>query len=316
MAGTMRAFGLKDESSEAAFLEVPVPEPGPREVRVNVQASSVNGFDAFVASGMARGMMGHRYPVIVGKDFAGVVDQVGDGAAFAVGDEVAGIMPPSQDVGEGSYAGYLVSPSEGYIVAKPASLDAERAASVGLAALAAQVSLDHVAPSEGSTVLIVGATGGVGTYAVQLASARGATVIATALPEDEEWIRALGADETADYTGDVPAAVRSSHPDGIDALIVAVHVGDGLGTLADLVRDGGAVASTVGGTDALADRDIRATDVYGQSDPAAYATVMRLAGDGALTVPLTKSYAFDELPEALGLVGKRSSRGKIAIHIG
>ena len=85
---------------------------------------------------------------------------------------------------------------------------------------------------------------------------------------------------------------REAHPEGVDALIIAVHVGDGFDGLAGLVRDGGAIATTVGG-----------------------AEVVRLAGDGSLTVPLTKTYAFDELPQALGLVGERSSRGKVAITI-
>lgn len=80
MADTMKAFGLADEGSAAGFLEVPIPEAGPGEVRMRVRASSVNGFDAFVASGMARGSMEHRYPAVVGKDFAGVIDAVGEGA--------------------------------------------------------------------------------------------------------------------------------------------------------------------------------------------------------------------------------------------
>jgi NADPH:quinone reductase-like Zn-dependent oxidoreductase len=166
-------------------------------------------------------------------------------------------------------------------------------------------------------VLIAGATGGVGSYAVQLASARGATVIATALPEDDAWIRGLGAAETMDYSRDVLGPIRGAHPDGIDALIVAVAVGDGLGGLADLVRDGGAVATTVGGADVdqLAQRDVKAENVYAQADPASFQEVLRLAADLSLEVPLTQTYGFDEIPQALGLVGDRHSRGKVAIRI-
>lgn len=87
----MKAFALADEASGASFLEVPAPQPGAREVRVRVRASSVNGWDVFVASGMARGMMEHRYPAVTGKDYAGVVDAIGEGVTrFSVGDEVAG----------------------------------------------------------------------------------------------------------------------------------------------------------------------------------------------------------------------------------
>jgi NADPH:quinone reductase-like Zn-dependent oxidoreductase len=312
----MRAFGLADDNATAGVFDLPVPTPGPGEVRVQVQASSVNGYDTFVAGGMARAMLEHRYPVVAGKDFSGVVDAVGEGVQdVAVGQDVTGITPPSMAVDSvGSYAEFVVVPSSGFTVGKPASVDHEHAACVGLAALTGLVSVNAVSPSTGQTVLVVGATGGVGTYAVQLATARGANVIATALADDVDWIRDLGASETADYSGDVPGAVRSAHPEGIDALIVAVHVGEGYGPLADLVRDGGAIASTVGGPDDVG-RGVSVTNVFGQSDPTAFAEVMRLSAEGALAVPITKTYGFDDLPEALGLVGKRASRGKVAIRI-
>ena len=319
MVDTMRAFGLADETASAGFLEVPVPDPGPGEVRVRVHACSVNGYDVFVASGMARGMMEHRYPTIVGKDFAGTFDAVGDGVdGFGFGDEVVGITPPTAYVAsEGGYAEYISVPVSPFLQPKPEKLDLPSAASVGLAALTAIVCVDRIRASDGATVLIVGATGGVGSYAVQLAAARGATVIATALPEDDLWIRGLGAAETVDYSRDVVGPVRDAHPDGVDALIVAVPVGDGFGGLAALVRDGGALATTVGGADVerLAQRDVTAENVFAQADPASFGEVLRLAADGSLEVPLMQTYGFDEIPQALGLVGTRHSRGKVAIEM-
>jgi NADPH:quinone reductase-like Zn-dependent oxidoreductase len=170
----MKAFALADEASGGSFLEIPAPEPGAGEVRVRIRASSVNGWDVFVASGMARGVMEHRYPAVTGKDYAGVVDTIGEGVTrFSVGDEVAGIAPPEQHVGRGSYAEYLVVPAEGFIEPKPDTLSFEQAASVGLAALTALVATDAVEVAKGETVLIAGATGGVGTYAVQLAAGQG-----------------------------------------------------------------------------------------------------------------------------------------------
>ncbi len=312
----MKAFVLPDEGSAATFQEIPAPEPGPGEVRVGVRASSVNGWDVFVASGMARSMMEHRYPVVTGKDYAGVIDAVGGGVTrFAVGDEVAGIAPPEQQLSRGSFAEYLVVPAEGYIEPKPSSLSFEQAAAVGLAALTALVAVDAAEVSSGDVVLIAGATGGVGAYAVQLAAARGATVIATALPEDGSWIRGLGAAEVVDYSAEVAAAVRASHPDGVDALVDAVNRGDAHGVLAGLVKEGGKVATTTGAADvdALAGGGIGAANVFGQSDPGPYAQVLEMAGRGDLQVPITRTFAFDRLPEALGLVGSRSSRGKFAI---
>jgi NADPH:quinone reductase-like Zn-dependent oxidoreductase len=315
----MKAFGLADADSPAVILEVPTPEVGPSEVRVRVVASSVNGWDAFVASGMARASMEHRYPVVVGKDYAGVIESVGEGVtSFAVGDEVAGIVPPEPYLSRGSYAEYLVVPAGGYIERKPTNLDLEQAASVGLAALTALVAVDAIDPSEGDLALVVGATGGVGAYAVQLAAARGATVIATGLPEDEAWMRGLGAAEVVDYSGDVAAIVREQHPEGVDALIDAVHLGDGFGPIAELVKDGGKIATTVGAADveALAGRGVDAANVFAQTDAGPFATVVRMAAEGSLTVPVTRTFTFEELPEALGLVGKRRSRGKVAVTIG
>jgi NADPH:quinone reductase-like Zn-dependent oxidoreductase len=314
----MKAFGLADEGAAAAVIEVPTPEPGPGEVRVKVRASSVNGFDVFVAKGMARGMMEHRYPVVIGKDHAGGIDALGEGVTgFAVGDEVTGIVPTEPHLWRGAYAEFVTVPLDGFIVHKPGNLDFERAACLGLAALTAFHCVETVEASEGNVELVVGATGGVGSYAVQLAAARGAKVVASALPQDEAWIRGLGADEIVDYSGDVVAAMLGRYPGGVDGLIVAAHVGDGFGALTDLVKKGGRIASTVGGADveALAQRGVVATNVVGHADPETFARVVQMAADGMLSVPITRSFAFDELPQALRLVGEESSRGKFAIKI-
>jgi len=234
----MKAFGLTDEGAPAAVIEVPTLEPGPGEVRVKVRASSVNGFDVFVAKGIARGMMEHRYPVVIGKDHAGEIDALGEGVAgFAVGDEVTGIVPTEPHLWRGAYAEFVAVPLDGFIVHKPGSLDFERAACLGLAALTAFHCVETVEASEGDVVLVVGATGGVGSYTVQLAAARGAKVVASALPQDEAWISGLGANESVDYLGDVVAAMLERYPKGVDGLIVAAHVGDGFGALTDLVKE-------------------------------------------------------------------------------
>jgi D-arabinose 1-dehydrogenase-like Zn-dependent alcohol dehydrogenase len=112
--------------------------------------------------------------------------------------------------------------------------------------------------------------------------------------------------------------VKKEHPEGVDALIVAVHLGEEFGPTAELVKDGGKIASTVGGADAdaFASRKVDAANVLGQADPGPYTEVLRVAAEGSLTVPITRTFTFEELPEALGLVGKRRSRGKVAITIG
>jgi NADPH:quinone reductase-like Zn-dependent oxidoreductase len=314
----MKAFGLADEGAPAAVIEVPTPEPGPGEVRVRVRASSVNGFDVFVAKGMARGMMEHRYPVVIGKDYAGEIDALGEGATgFAVGDEVTGIVPTEPHLWRGAYAEFVAVPLDGFVGHKPGNLDFERAACIGLAAITASHCVETIEAAEGNVVLIVGATGGVGTYSVQLAAARGARVVASALHQDEAWIRGLGASAIVDYSGDVGAAMLERYPEGVDGLIVAAHVGDGFAALTELVKSGGRIASTVGGADvdALAQRGVVAANVTGHADPEAFGRLVQMAGDGTLSVPITRTFTFDELPQALRLVGEERSRGKFVITI-
>lgn len=181
---------------------------------------------------------------------------------------------------------------------------------MGLAGTAALNAVDAVAPDEGDTVLVSGASGGVGAYAIQLAAARGATVIATAKPGVEAaFVRDLGAAHTVDYTGDVAGQVRAIAPDGVHA---ALHFAGDATVLADLLAAGGRLASTLGfGPDALARPDATATAIMANPDRA---TLDRLAAEavaGRLRVPITRRYALAEVPQALadfgaGAVGKLS----------
>ena len=317
MEQTMKAFALRSFEEPAGVHDVSVPDVGPGDVRVRVRAASINGFDVFVATGMAKHMMEHRFPVVVGKDFAGVVDAVGDGVTrFGPGDEVVGIVPTEQFLWRGSFGEYVVVPADGFVQAKPANVDFAAAAGLGLAGLAALVSVDAIDPSDGDVVLVVGATGGVGTYAVQLASGRGATVIATGLPQDEAWLRELGASEVVDYTGEVAAWVREHHPNGIDALIDLVNRdGEALAKVAELVKDGGRLATTMGSADVegLASRGITASNVFAQSDPAHFARLLQVAGEGAITVPVTRTFSLHDLHEGLELLSTGQARGKYVV---
>lgn len=319
MEQTMKAFALKSFEEPAGVHEVRLPDAGPGDVRVRVRAASINGFDVFVASGLAKDMMEYRFPVVVGKDFAGVVDAVGEGVTrFGPGDEVVGIVPTEQFLWRGSFGEYVVVPADGFVEAKPAKVDFAAAAGLGLAGLAALVSVDATRPSEGDVVLVVGATGGVGAYAVQIAAGRGATVIATGLPQDEAWLRELGASEVVDYTGDVAAEVREHHPDGIDAVVDLVNRdGGALASVAELVKEGGRLATTMGSADVegLAARGVTASNVFAQSDPADFARLLQVAGEGALTVPVTRTFSLHDLHEGLELLGTGQARGKYVVKV-
>lgn len=148
------------------------------------------------------------------------------------GDVVFGVVTKPA-LGDGAFGEYVTAPVAGTAWV-PAGLDLAVAGALGLAGTAALAAVDAVAPLPGQTVLVSGATGGVGAFAVQLAAARGAYVISTARPgeDDDAFLRDLGAHHTVDHTGDVPAAVAALRPDGIHAV---VHLaGDGL-DLADML---------------------------------------------------------------------------------
>jgi NADPH:quinone reductase-like Zn-dependent oxidoreductase len=303
----MRAIAFDDFGAPPALTELPVPEPGPGEVRVRVRASSVNGFDLGVLGGMFKGIFEHEFPVVVGKDFAGVVDAIGaEVTTVDIGDAVFGVVMRST-LGQGGFADYVVV-SEGYGMARiPAGLDHARAGALGLAGTASLNAVDAVAPAEGETVLISGATGGVGAYAIQLVAARGATVIATALPGAEaEFVTGLGATHTVDHT-DLAAQVRAIAPDGVHA---ALHfAGDGA-AVAGLLAHGGRFASTVHfSPDEPAERHIKATKIMANPDTA---TLAQLADDvvaARLAVPVAKVYPLTDTAQAIadftgGTLGK------------
>lgn len=195
------------------MIDLPVPEPGPGEVLVKVGSASLNGFDVAVASGVVKGMMEHRFPAVLGKDFAGTVETIGDGVtSVAVGDPVFGVLMRDY-VGDGTFAESAVIPEAIGLARVPADLEPAVAGVLGLAGASAKGSIEAIAPVAGETVLISGATGGAGAGAIQLARAAGAKVVATARPgEEEELVRDLGATHVVDYTGDVGEQVRRTGP--------------------------------------------------------------------------------------------------------
>ncbi|HEX2231778.1 MAG TPA: alcohol dehydrogenase catalytic domain-containing protein, partial [Thermoleophilaceae bacterium] len=220
----MKAITLAQEGAAPVLADIDdAGTPGAGEVLVRVQASSVNQLDGGIAAGMLTDMLPHEYPITLGRDFAGLVEQVGEGvSSVAVGDEVFGEVPPAvAAVHDGAWTERIVV-SEQVLAKKPAGVDTAQAGAAPLAALTALGIVDALDLSAGQTVLIVGATGGVGSLVVQLAKAAGATVIAPALPEDEEFLRGLGVDELLPRDGDLVAAVREHYPNGIDALVDAV----------------------------------------------------------------------------------------------
>jgi NADPH:quinone reductase-like Zn-dependent oxidoreductase len=310
----MKAIATTDFGVAPELLDLPVPEPGPGEVLVRVNRSSLNGFDLAVASGMVKGMMEHRFPVVLGRDYAGTVEAVGEGVtSVKPGDEVFGVVSHKY-LGPGSFAEFVVISEALGLAKKPTGLDEATAGALGLAGAAAQATIDAVSLSPGETVLIGGATGGVGANAIQLASARGADVIATAKPGDEEaFVKDLGATHTVDYTAPISDQVRSIRADGVHA---AIHLaGDGL-QLAELVSDGGRFASSLGiGQDQLSGMNVQATAIVAAPTRE---VLDRLAAEVVaerLRVPMQHTYKLEETAKAIADFSK-GSLGKFGIDIG
>jgi NADPH:quinone reductase-like Zn-dependent oxidoreductase len=170
----------------------------------------------------------------------------------------------------------------------------------------------------GDRVLIVGATGGVGRFAVQLVAHTGATVIATARPDEEQFVRELGAHETIDYTsGSVGEAVRERYPEGVHAIIDLVSQKEAFADLAELVMPGGRVATTLGAADeeALAARQVKGTNIMANPDVARLTKLAELVDSGELKVPIQRVYPFEEVESALRDF-QQGTRGKLVISFG
>src|SRR5215213_3888384 len=311
---TMRAFVLPDFEHQPMLADIPRPEPGPGQVLVRVRAASINGIDLSIASGRLQGMLDYDFPVVLGKDFAGTIEAVGSGVTgFAPGDRVFGVVSDPSPLSSRSFAEYLAVPAGPNLTRIPEGVDFAAAGALGLAGTAALQAVDAIAPTAGETVLVSGATGGVGAYAVQLVAARGASVIATAKPGgDVDFVRDLGATDSVDYTGDAAAQVRAIRPNGVDAVLH--FAGDGA-QLGELLVPGGRLASTlIMSADQLPVPHAHVSGVFANPDTA---TLDRLAADvvaGRLRVPIQRTYQLDELGQAMADY-TAGTRGKLAVSV-
>jgi NADPH:quinone reductase-like Zn-dependent oxidoreductase len=313
----MRAIAEEKFGGSIALMDLPTPGIGADKVLIRVRAAGVNPFDWKVADGELKDKLEHRFPLILGFDAAGVVERVGaEVTELAEGDEVYGYLFKPV-IGGGAYAEYVSAPAA-IVAKKPESLRFREAAALPVPGLTAMDLVDAVDPKEGETVLIVGATGGVGSYALQLATRRGARVIATARQTNEVFARELGATETVDHTRrDLLTAVRMTHPDGIEAIIDVVSDRDVLDRLAGLIKEGGRLASSVYAADvkSLARRGIKATNVGVRPDARRLEELSRMVDAGELTVSLERTFPLENAPEALEVSRSGHVRGKIVLLV-
>lgn len=311
----MRAFTLNSfDGPPALSADLPAPSPADDEVLVRVHASAVNPVDAAIAAGQLKAMFEHEFPAVLGRDYAGVVEQVGAGVtSYTAGDEVFGFIPHANPtVHEGSWAELIVVPKDNSVARKPAKVEFAAAGAAPLAGITALLAIDALALSEGNTVLIIGATGGVGSFAVQLAVHAGATVIAPALPEDEEYLRGLGVGELIDRDRDAAAAVRERHPDGVDALLdVVSYSPDDFNASATVLKDRGRGATPL----SAAGDGPGLTNVMAIPSPENLERLAQLLDTGVIGVHFQNSYALDQAGNALHDLGATHTQGKLGVHM-
>ncbi|WP_150240565.1 NADP-dependent oxidoreductase [Nocardiopsis quinghaiensis] len=306
----MKAIALQQYGSadDLSLVELPDPKVAPSEVLIRVRAAGVNPVDWKLASGGLDALMEADFPFIPGWDVAGVVEAVGpDAHEYRVGDEVYGYLRKDW-AKNGTYA-ELVSANVRMIAPRPRSLSWQQAAGVPLAGLTAYQSVERVGIGSGDTVLVHAASGGVGSFGVQIAVDRGARVIGTASERNHDFLRSLGAEPVV-YGDGLNDRVRALAPDGVDAVLD--FVGGGVaGESLPLVGDAGRVVS-------VADPEIQERGghwLWVRPDSADLAELARLADGGRLTVHVDREFPLAETADAWRLSQTGRTRGKIVLTV-
>ena len=315
----MRAVTVAEYGATPAVAEIPTPEPGPGQVLIKLRAAGMNPMDGALASGAWKPMPA-TFPMVLGADGAGVVQKLGEGTStFSVGDDLFGqlLIPPLGSTG--TYAEYVAVGENAPLARVPRGMDDFVAAALPTAGGAGLALVDLLEPLADKTVLIVGAGGGVGSFATQLAANAGANVIANVRAHNAERMRAYGAAETIDHTEvDLSDAVRQAHPDGIDVLIDLVDAdAAGFTALASLVRLGGTAASTnyVADEDALRAKGITGVNFVLQPSSELFERLAEAVADGRIVAPPITRISLDEAPAALDPAQPRPDGGKTVITL-
>jgi NADPH2:quinone reductase len=312
----LRAITVTEYGATPAIAEIPTPEPGPGQILLKLRAAGMNPMDRTLASGDWRPMPA-TFPMVLGADGAGGVEKLGEGTSrFSVGDDLFGqlLIPPLGSAG--TYAEYVAVSEDAPLANVPTGLDDVVAASLPTAGATGLAAIDLLEPLTDKTVLIVGAGGGVGSFATQFAVNAGGNVIANVRGRDAERMRGYGAIETIDHT-EVPLqdGVRRGHPDGVDVLIDVVSDATGFAALASLVRPGGTALTTRYVADEEA---LRATRITGinfalQVSSELLERLAEAVADGRIVAPPITRISLEEAPAALSPT--RHASGKTVITL-
>ncbi|MED7931695.1 NADP-dependent oxidoreductase [Nonomuraea sp. LP-02] len=307
-AVVIRTFGGPEVLQIA---DVPMPLAGEGQVRIRVEAATVNPVDLATRSGALTeaGLLPVRDLIGIGWDVAGTVDQTGPGGTgLRRGDRVIGLSD-RLDVPLGAQADYVVLDADA-VAAAPAGVSAVQAATLPLNGLTAAQALDGLDLEHGQTLLVTGAAGAVGGFAVQLAVARGLRVIAVAGANDEPLVRRLGAELFVPRTARLGEAVRRLVPGGAHAALDAAVVGV---SALDAVRSGGAFAALVAGGAPLPLRGIRVFHHWIRADGARLSGLAALVEAGSLTLRVAESRPLDQVADAHRRLAAGGLRGRLVL---
>ncbi|MFB4311105.1 NADP-dependent oxidoreductase [Actinomadura sp. GTD37] len=314
----MRAIAVSEYGATPALMNLPRPEPGPGEILVKIVAAGLNPVDWKIADGMLKDSVDVPFPLILGQDGAGVVDEVGaDVVRLRHGEQVYGGFLDAPR-GLGSYAEYAIVREDGPVARMPEGMIYTQAAAVPTASTTALAIVEEARVDAGQTVLVVGATGGVGQSAVQLAARTGAKVIATARDDMAGTMRRLGADETVDHSkGDLNQQVLAVHTDGVDVVLDAVSDTTAAEHIAQLLRPGGTYVSTTWAVnpDAMEARELRGVNYEGKPSAALLERLSDLIDAGELRVRVEREAPLAEAADALAANRAGGARGKTVLRV-
>lgn len=302
---TLQRYGGPED---LALTELPTPKVAPGEVLVRVKAAGVNPADWKLAAGYLDDVLEARFPFIPGWEVSGVVEARGfDATEFEVGDEVVGYI--CKDWAQNGGYAELVSAPVRTLARKPESLNWLQAAGLPLAGLTAYQAIQRLGIGRGDTVLIHAASGGVGSFGVQIAVARGARVIGTASERNHDYLRRLGA-EPVTYGDSLSDRVRELTPDGVDAALDFVG-GDAVAVSQEVLKNPKRVASIV---------DATATEkgghlVWARPSSDDLAALCALADSDKLSVTVDRTFPLAEAADAWRAVQEGHTRGKIVLDV-
>lgn len=314
------AYGKPHDLSVA---DIPIPVPGPGQIQVRIAAATINPTDIRAVAGGFGEAVTLTFPYVLGNDFAGTVTQVGDGVSqYRVGDEVFGQAMPRQlsfvadpdrpSLSTGALAEYAVLEADTPLIAhRPPEVSAEQAASLAIVGVAARAATKTADVKPGENVLIIGATGGVGTAVLPLLVAADATIIATAgTAADGEALRQIGAHEIIGFD-------EADYPDDVDVILNLVLFSDRLPRAAQALRPGGRLVSIIYPPltlEELGRDDVSMHFVMDmKGEHGGMRDVAESAASGLLVATIGARYTIDDAVEAAVAYARRDSLGKVAV---